>query len=86
MRPKGKYDEDLKCHEWDMAKSMLCSWLLNVIDRKLWMSVAYLRWKILWDDLKKHHSMAKSSTIYQLIANIETVNKETWTLRIFTQN
>jgi len=41
-RPAPKEDEEFsECHAWDMENSMLCSWLLNVIDPKLRMTVAY---------------------------------------------
>ena len=39
-------------HAWDMVNSMVCSWLLNVIERKLRPSVAYAEtaWAM-WEDL-----------------------------------
>lgn len=41
-RPEAIDDEDFsKYNVWDMANSMLCSWLLNVIDPKLRMTIAY---------------------------------------------
>jgi len=37
-----------------MANSMMCSWLVNVIDPKLRMMVAYCDTaKGMWDDLRK---------------------------------
>ena len=41
-RPAETSDVDFsEVNAWDMANSMLCSWLLNIIDPKLRMSVAY---------------------------------------------
>jgi len=53
-RPKPKEDEEfLEADAWDMTNFMLCSWLLNLIDPKLRMSIAYLDMaKIMWDDMK----------------------------------
>jgi len=54
-RPAPKEDEELfECHVWDMANSMMCSWLSNIIDPKLRMTVAYCDTaKGMWDNLKK---------------------------------
>jgi len=42
-RPKEVEGEEFsECHAWDMFNSMLCSWLVNVIDPKLGMTVAWL--------------------------------------------
>ena len=41
-RPNEQEDEEFtECHAWDMVNSMLCSWMLNIIDPKLQMSIAY---------------------------------------------
>ena len=54
-----------------MTNSMLCSWLLNVIDPKLRMSVAYSGTaKVMWDDMKKQYAMVNTPKIHQLKANI----------------
>jgi len=70
-RPTSKADEGFsEADAWDMANSMLCSWLLNVIDPKLRMSIAYSDTaKIMWDDLKKRYA-ANTPKIHQLKANI----------------
>ena len=54
-RPEATDDEDFfECNAWDMANSMLCSWLLRVIDPKLRMTIAYCDMaKDMWDDLRK---------------------------------
>ena len=61
-RPSEKEDEEfLECHAWDMVNSMLCSWLLNVIDPKLRMTIAYSDTaEIMWDDPKKRDGAANS--------------------------
>ena len=50
---------------------MLCSWLLDVIDPKLQLNVAYIdtTYKI-WEDLKKRYSVANLPKIHQLKAII----------------
>ena len=71
-RPALKEDEDFsECHAWDMANSTLCSWLLNVIDPKLRMTVAYCDTaKGMWDDLRKRYGMANTPKIHQLKTDI----------------
>ena len=61
-RPKEVEGADLsECHAWDMVSSMLCSWLVNVIEPKLWMTIADSDVaKIMWDDLKTRHGTANS--------------------------
>ena len=60
-----------EAHAWDMVNWMLCSWLLNIIDPKLRLSIAYSEMvKTMWDDLKKWYGMAKTPKIHQLKAGI----------------
>ena len=41
-RPEEKDDEEFsEANAWDMENSMLCSWILNIIDPRLRMTVAY---------------------------------------------
>ena len=51
-RPKAKGGEDFsETDAWDMTNSMLCSWLLNVIDPKLRASIVYADTvKVMWDN------------------------------------
>jgi len=65
-RLKDENDEGfLEAQAWDMVNSMLCSWLLNVIDLKLQMNVAYSDTaKIMWDDLKKRYAMVNTPKIH----------------------
>ena len=37
-----KGDDLSKLNAWEMANSMICSWILNVVDTKLHPSVAYM--------------------------------------------
>ena len=55
-RPADVEGEDFsKAQAWDMVNSMLSSWLLNVMDPKLRMNVAYSDTaKIMLDDLKTY--------------------------------
>ena len=54
-RSTAKEDEDFsECHAWDMTNSMMCSWLLNVIDPKIKMTLVYFdAAKSMWEDLRK---------------------------------
>ena len=71
-RPTPKENEEFsEADAWDMVNSMLCSWLLNVVDPKLRMSIAYSDTaKTMWDDMKKRYAMANTPKIHQLKANI----------------
>jgi len=41
-RPEEVKDQDFsEADAWDMVNSMLCSWILNIIDPKLRLTVAY---------------------------------------------
>ena len=54
-----------------MVNSMLCSWILNVVDSKLCMSVAYSETTYgMWNDLKKRYYIANAPKIHQLKAPI----------------
>jgi len=72
-RPRAEDDKEFsECHAWDIANSMLCFWLLNVINPKLKMTIAYCDTaKSMWDDLRKRYGMANAPKIHQLKANIE---------------
>ena len=71
-RPQPKEDEEFsEADAWDMTNSMLCSWLLNIIDPKLRMSITYSDTvKIMWDDMKKQYAVANTPKLHQLKANI----------------
>ena len=71
-RPTPKGDEGFsETDAWDMTNSMLCPWLLNVIDPKLRMSVAYFDTAaIMWNDMKKRYGLANTPKIHQLKATI----------------
>ena len=58
-KPDVKEGDFTEFHAWDMVNSMVCSWLLNVIDRKLRPSVAYAETaEAMWDDLRKRYGVA----------------------------
>ena len=64
-------DEFSECHAWDMVNSMLCSWMLNIIDPKLRMRVAYSETaNTMWHDLRKRYGMANTPKLHQLKANL----------------
>jgi len=71
MEPEIKEGDFTKNHAWDIVNSMVCSWLLNVIDQKLRRSVAYAEIaKAMWEDLQKRYGVVSAPKIYQLKANI----------------
>ena len=53
---------------------MLCSWLLNVIDPRLRMSIAYFSYldttQIMGENIKKLYAMANTPKVHQLKPNI----------------
>jgi len=71
-RPAAREDEDFSEYDtWDMANSMLFSWLLNVIDPKLWMTIAYCDTALsIWAHLKKRYDMVNTPKIHELKASI----------------
>jgi len=71
-KPTKKEDEEFsESYSWDMANLMLCLWLLNIVDPKLQMTIAYLDTvKIMWDDLKRSYGMANMPKIHPLKAYI----------------
>jgi len=60
-KPEVKEGDFTEYHAWDMINSMICSWLLNVIERKLRPSVAYAETaKAMWEDLQKRYGVASA--------------------------
>ena len=76
-RPTEMSDEDFsEANTWDMVNSMLCSWLLNIIDPKLRMAVACSETAYtMWNDLKKRYSVANTPKIHQLKGAIANCKK-----------
>jgi len=68
-KPEIKEDNFTEYHARDMVHSMVCPWLLNMIDRKLRPSVANAgAAKVIWEDLQKKYGVASAPKIYQLKA------------------
>lgn len=60
-----------KLQAWEMVNSMVCSWILNVIDPRLRASVAFLDTaQAVWNNLCKRYSIANALKIHQLKASI----------------
>ena len=54
-----------------MVNSLVCSWLINVIDPKLHASVVYAKTaKAMWDYLKRRYTVANGPRISQLKSEI----------------
>ena len=70
--PTKKEDAEFtEMDAWEMANSMLFSRLLNVIDPKLRMSVAYSDAAlIVWEDMRKRYAMANTPKVHQFKANL----------------
>jgi len=63
---------------WDLANSMLRSWLLNVIDPKLHLNVAYIETAHeIWQNLEKRYSVVNLLKIHQLKATIANCKQAT---------
>ena len=79
LRSEDKDDEEFtEANAWDMANSMLCSWILNIIDPKLRMTMAYCDIAYgMWEDLKKCYSVANATKIHQLKVAIANCKQST---------
>jgi len=67
-KPMPKEGEDTtELQAWEMANSMICSWILNVIEPKLRTSIFYVdTGELMWENLKKHYAVSNAPTIHQL--------------------
>ena len=70
-KPEVKEGNFIEYHTWDMVSSMVRSWLLNMIERKLRPNVAYAETaQAMREDLQKQYGVANTPKIYQLKARI----------------
>jgi len=71
-RPEHKGGEEFTEYQaWDIVNSMICSWIVNVIEPRLQSSVAYAEIaKEMWQDLQNRYGVANAPRIYQLKASI----------------
>ena len=47
-------DDPTEYNAWEMVNSMICSWIINVIDPKLHASIAYIETAAaMWENLRK---------------------------------
>jgi len=69
-RPAEAKDVDFsQTDAWDMANSMLCSSIINIIEPKLCLNVVYSETTyVMWNNLKKRY----------LVANTENTSTEGW--------
>jgi len=65
-KPELKEGEGFSAyHAWDIVNSMICSWILNVIESRLRPSVAYAETaSAMWQDLQKRYGVANAPKIY----------------------
>ena len=67
-KPTAQDDSDTtELQAWEMENSMICSWMLNVINHKLWTSIAYIdNAKLMRINLKKRYAVSNAPKIHQL--------------------
>jgi len=67
-KPTSKKEEDcVKLNAWEIVNSMICSWIINVIDPKCHTSVTYTDTaREMWENLPKCYAMANAPKIHQL--------------------
>ena len=54
-------DDQTKLNAWEMANLMICSWIINVINPKLYPSIAYIETAAsMRDNLRKRYATTKS--------------------------
>lgn len=75
-RPDAKEGEEFsECHTWDTVNCMFCLWILNVIDPKLHIIIAYSDIAhAMLNDLKKRYETANTLRIYQLMIKADIAN------------
>jgi len=58
QKPKPKEGDDLsELQAWEKVNSMICSWILNVIESKLRNSIAFVETaELMWTNLKKRYA------------------------------
>ena len=86
-QPEVKEGGFTEYHAWDMVNSMVCFWLLNVIDQKLRPSVAYAETaKAIWEDLQKRYGVVNAPKVYQLMAKLAECRQVGMTIVEFYSN
>ena len=62
---------------WEMVNSMICSWIVNVIDPKLHASVAYAdTTKSMWENLRKCYAIGNTPKVHQLKTALASCKQE----------
>ena len=71
-RPELKErDDPTKYNAQGMMNSMICSWIINVIDPKLHMSIAYVETAaMMWENLRKRYPVPNTPKVHQLKTDI----------------
>ena len=70
-KPEPNGENTIKLQTWEMINSMICSWILNVIEPKLRSSIAYVDTaELMWSKLKKRYAVASAPKIHQLKATL----------------
>ena len=64
-------DDPTEYNVWDMVNTMLCSWIINVIDPKLHTSIAYVETAaMIWVNLRNRYDVPNIPKIHQLQVDI----------------
>ena len=74
-KPKGENGNELNA--WEACNSMIISWMFNVIDKSLHLSVAYAQTtKDMWEDLKERYVVGNALRVHQLRSEIVNLKQE----------
>jgi len=64
-------EDTTELQTWEMVNSMICTWILNVIELKLRSSIAYVgAAKLMWSNLRRRYAVASAPKIHQLKASL----------------
>jgi len=86
-KPTPKGEDFSELNAWEMVNSMICSWIINVIDPKLHTSVAYAETAYeMWENLRKRYAIANTLRSINSRLTLQLVNKVALRSWIFIQN
>jgi len=70
---KKPKDDPSEINAWKTVNSMICLWILNVVDPKLRTSIAYVETaREMWTNLQKRYAIGNTPKIHQLKADLAT--------------
>lgn len=71
-KPTSKEGEDTsELQAWEMVNSMICSWILKVIEPKLRSSIAFVdTMRAMWKNLEQRYAVTNIPKVHRLKANV----------------